>query len=396
MANGTVKDGYPRHRFFYALFRPPVRLFTRLFFGYRVKQVQRLPGPSFVLCNHNSPYDMLFIGSTIRDQMYYVAGDNVFRMGLVSRLMQWIFAPICRVKGSTDASSAMTILRTLKKGRNVCMFPAGNCSYNGLPWPIHPTLGRMAKKTGVNLVTFRTSGVYFFGPRWSHTTRRGPMSGEIVHVYTPEDLKQMTAEEVYDAIVQDLYEDSYAEQERKRYRYKGKKRAEWLETALCLCPRCGRLDTLRSEGNVFTCHACGLRVEYGEDGFFHGPELPFRNVRDWDSWQAGKLDELAEKAGDEPVFSDEDMKLFAIDGDLNMTLADTGTLSLSRSALQLGNTVFPLPELTKLDMALQCRILIARDGVNYEIRRDTPWNARKYAHLFQYWKAHPAEEPVTE
>jgi hypothetical protein len=47
--------------------------------------------------------------------MYFVSSEHVFRKGFLSWLLVYLFAPIARVKGMTDATAALNIIRTIKK-----------------------------------------------------------------------------------------------------------------------------------------------------------------------------------------------------------------------------------------------------------------------------------------
>ena len=113
------------------------------------------------------------------------------------------------MKGTTDAIAALNTIRTVKKGTNVCLFAEGNRSYNGVTGPIFPATGKLAKATGAPLVTYRFEGGYLTTPRWSRSTRKGYMRGYVVNVYSPEQLKQMTPEEVNEHIREDIMEDAF-------------------------------------------------------------------------------------------------------------------------------------------------------------------------------------------
>ena len=366
-----------RHVAIYKILMLPVRLFVRVFMHFKTVPVPKIAGPYVVLANHNSDYDVVFVGAAFRRQMYFVAGEHIFRWGFASKLINWAFGPISRAKGSTDASSAMSILRHIRKGYNICMFAEGNCSYNGLTCPIHPTVGKLLKRSGATLVTYRMSGVYLFSPRWAHTLRKGPMTGQCVNVYPPEKLKEMTVEQLNAAVRQDLHEDAFAVQERVMARYRGKRLAEWLETALCICPKCGGIGTLRSEDDRFSC-TCGFSVRYGEYGFFEGSDLPFRTVTQWDAWQTGKLAELAASAGETPLFRDTDMTLYSIAADHSETVAAHGDMWMNSEVLAVGERRFALKELPQLSIVRQCNMVFSAENEYFEIRGAHPWNARKY------------------
>ena len=60
----------------------------------------------------------------------------------------------------------------------------------------------MIKSARCGLVTYRISGGYFASPMWSSSSkvRRGPVHGEVVNVYTAEQLSAMTAAEVQEIV----------------------------------------------------------------------------------------------------------------------------------------------------------------------------------------------------
>ena len=159
--------------------------------------------------------------------------------------------------------------------------------------------------------------------------------------------------------------------------YKGKRLAEWLETALCICPRCGGIGTLKSQKDQFSC-TCGLTVRYGQYGFFEGENVPFASVSQWDAWQSEQLAKLAQTAGDAPLFSDREMVLYAIDDRHGVTVAAQGDLWMNEAVLAIGAKRFDLAKIPQLSIVRQCHMVFATGGAYYEIRAAHPWNARKY------------------
>jgi hypothetical protein len=77
------------------------------------------------------------------------------------------------------------------------------------------------------------------------------MRGYVVNVYSPEQLKTMSPEEVNQRIREDIMEDAFDRQLTMPYRYKGKDLAKGLEHALYFCPKCGKTGTLHSSKKHF-------------------------------------------------------------------------------------------------------------------------------------------------
>ena len=364
----------------------------RNIYGFHPEKANVGKGPFLITSNHNGELDPAFLAMSFNEHMYFVSSEHVFRKGFVSWLLVYFFAPIARVKGMTDATAALNIIRHVKKGTNVCLFAEGNRSYNGVTGPIFPATGKLAKATGASLVTYRLEGGYLTTPRWSKTTRKGFMRGYVVNVYSPEQLKQMTPEEVNDRIREDIMEDAFDRQLTMPYRYKGKDLAKGLENAIYFCPTCGKTGTLHSEGDVFSC-TCGLRVRFTETGFFEkvaadDPEPPFTTVRDWDFWQDKRVMEYAASLQeDEIAYSDEDVKLIAVGAKHKDSVAEIAKLSISKRELSVGNHHFPLDRVSSIALVGVYKMVFSMDGKSYELRAaKTPYCGRKYFTFYELLK----------
>ena len=247
---------------------------------FRAEPAPPLEGPYLVLPNHANAYDQFFVGCSFpKRHMYYVVSEHAFRQKLVSFLMRTLFAPISRTKGSADASAVRGILRVLRRGVSVCLFPEGNRSWDGRTAPLHPATGKLIKLARVPVMTYRITGGYLADPRWAHTLRKGPIRAGVVNVYSPEELAKLSPEEITARIEADLAVDPEA----NTLPYPGRRLAEGLEEALFLCPKCGRIGALHGRDRTLTCD-CGLRAEYREDGRLAG-DIPFASIPEWDAWQ---------------------------------------------------------------------------------------------------------------
>jgi 1-acyl-sn-glycerol-3-phosphate acyltransferase len=201
----------------------------------------------------------------------------------------------------------------------------------------------------------------------------------------------MSLAEINERISADLWVDTDESQSREHIPYRGRRLAEGLEEALFICPKCGGIGTLRGEGNMFSC-ACGLRAEYGADGFFDD-KAPFCSVALWDDWQLGELRRLA---GEGNVrFSDEGAEIWLLGEEHETTLLGKGTVTLDREGLRLGSLHFPLkgmqePELCHL--AGKETMMFTNAEGSFELRfRGSP-SRRKYQLLIREFLALGQEE----
>ena len=368
-----------RYQFLWRLLYPFVRPWMQRKF-HLDSEVCTEAGPFLVLCNHNTDWDPLLLAIAFPNYMSFVASEHIFRWGFAGRLIVWLMAPIARLKGKTAGDTAMTMLRRLRKGVSVAMFAEGNRSFNGLTNPILPATGKLARSSGVKLITYRLDGGYFTTPRWGKGLRRGKMTGRIVHVYTPEQLKAMSADAVNAAIRRDLFVDAYAVQREQMIPFRGKRLAEHLETVLCRCTKCRKLGTLKSRDDVLSC-PCGFSVRYNEYGFFEGDDAPFDNVTDWDAAQTAELCALADAAGDGPIFTDDRM-------DLREIFLDThsGRMALYADRLECCGQVFPLADLGGFSLVQAQKVDFSCGGRFFEVTSPEVRCTRKYMTVIEHLK----------
>ena len=373
---------YRRHRFLWRLIYWPVWLWMRLRFNYRAK-VRAVSAPALIVSNHVTDFDPLFLGLTVKNPVYFIASSHIFANLRTAKLLIWAQAPIVRVKGDTAGDTALTAIRRLKKGFSVALFAEGNRTFNGVTADIVESTAKLARVSGASLVTHRFRGGYLTSPRWSGSRiRRGLFTGEIVNVYSPEQLRAMKPAEIADIIRADIYEDAYATQAEWHIPYKGRNLAEHLERALCLCPVCGALGALESAGDTLSCAACGLSAVYTEEGYLEGGGLPFRTVLDWDRWQARELQQRADAAGESCLAEDTEMELYEVSEDYEEKPAGRGSMAMFRDRLECCGTVLPLTDVSGMSLNGPQSLILTARGVHYTVKSSRVRNLRKYLTLF--------------
>lgn len=371
-----------RHRFCYRLVRPLAGLFLWLKFGFTCKVARDLPEKYIVLSNHTTDYDFLMLAASFPEAMYFVGSEHIARWKFLYRIINYFFAFITRPKGATASSTVMEMLRAVKNGGNVCLFAEGSRCWDGVTGPILPSTGKVVKKAKCGLVTYRIEGGYFANPRWAGgNTRRGRVYGAPVNVYTPQQLEEMTSQEIYDAIVRDLHEDAYARQLAHPAPYRGKALAERMETALFICPQCGKIDTLHSRDDSVSCSACAMRFRYDRHGMLQGAPAPtFKELFH------RQLEQVARHAAQDQVYSAASAQLKLVANHQEQVL-DQGEVTMDRKALCCGGTAIPLSDIVHLDIHGKWGIVFStRDGY-YELRCSKEDNALKFFLLYSALKA---------
>ncbi len=302
-------------------------------YKFSFESIKKIDGPFLVFANHNLNLDPVLVGIASKRQLYFVAGEHVFRAGFASKLLQFFLAPISRPKGAGAVSTVLSVKRVLSTGAGVCIFVEGNRSWDGVTGEHPEGTAYLAKSSKAHLVNLRISGGYLTSPRWSKKSRRGRTHLSVAGVYSPRQLADMSLEEVESVIKNDLFEDAYARQREKKEIYKGKDLAEYMECLFFACPKCKKCGSMESKGDVFFCRHCGVEMKYDTSGYLQG--LDFETVTEYAEWQWKYAFELIEK-GDFSFLSDPDASLYEVGADHSQKEISRGSVSFDPECLRVG------------------------------------------------------------
>ena len=392
-------EGKERHDFVYKWSAKFARRYLCHKFNFEYDVVNVGYSPYIVISNHLTNWDPLLIAMSFKKSMYYLASDVVYRLGVKSKLLRFLFSPIARARSALETSGVLTIFKRLRGKANICIFEEGNNSFDGETGEIQPSIGRLIKRAGVAMVTYRFTGTYFTFPRWSRFIRKGKTEGRLVQIYSPETLASMTEEDIYEAIKKDIYANAYEEQKKNPVSYRGRKPAESLETALYCCPACYKFATLKSKDDKLFCK-CGFEVIYNDYGYFETPDKnttpPFTTILDWSKWQRDEVVVLAKKmlsiGNNVPIFADTNQRLYVIKRASYNTFMAKGSLHLYTDRLSFvkkkSETIdFPLDTIVDLSVIFKTNIIFSTsDGKLYEIHSNHPMSATKYLEMIKALK----------
>jgi len=125
------KDAYKRKDWFYGLVYWLARGFFKLFFRLKIYGVRHFrPGAGIVASNHASHFDPPVLSISCPEEVHFLAKESLFDIPLLGRLIRVLNAhPVSRSAG--DASTFREIIRLLREGKKVIVFPEGSRSSDG-------------------------------------------------------------------------------------------------------------------------------------------------------------------------------------------------------------------------------------------------------------------------
>lgn len=284
--------------------------YVKLKYGIKIEPFKEQKGRQFlVVMNHQTAFDQFILGAAFKGHVYFVASEDLFSMGFVSKVIKYLVAPIPIKKQTTDVGAVRACIRVAKEGGTIALAPEGNRTYHGRPVNINPAIAPLVKALKLPLAIFKIEGGYGVHPRWSDSIRKGYMRAFVSEVIEPEEYKALSDDELFDRIKTAMYVD----ETKVGADYLGSKRAEYLERVMYVCPDCG-LTVFESKENEITCLKCKKSITHNADKTLSGVgfEFPFKYVADWYDYQCEFVNGLNLNENPKTLYFEDNVALFEV------------------------------------------------------------------------------------
>ena len=265
-----------------------------------------LKPPYLLLCNHNAFMDFKVATRAI---FPYRANYVVAIDGFIGReqLLRDIGC-ICKRKFTSDVTLVRQLRQVVKNGNIPVLYPEARYSLCGTTAVLPASLGKLCKLLDVPVVTLICHGHHINSPFWNlHERGVAPTEADFRLLFTREELRAASADELNEKIVAAFQYDDYAWQKERGIRVTYPKRAEGLHKVLYQCPACGAEYRMASSGTRLFCEACGKGWQMTESGGLEAESGPteFPHIPDWYEWERENVrKEVAEgtySTGEMPV-----------------------------------------------------------------------------------------------
>ncbi len=183
----------------YNIFYNLARLLARMIFSMRVIHPERMveSGPLLIAVNHSSFFDPPLAGICCRRGVFYLARKTLLKWPFFGPLFPAMnVIPVAR--DGNDMSALREVIKKVKEGNAVLLFPEGTRSIDGNLQPARPGIGLVIAKTGAPVLPMRIFGAYEAFPK---NARRFQLSqitvviGDPIH-FTEEEISN-TSREAY-------------------------------------------------------------------------------------------------------------------------------------------------------------------------------------------------------
>jgi 1-acyl-sn-glycerol-3-phosphate acyltransferase len=183
----------------YNIFYNLAKLLARMIFSMRVIRPERMveSGPLLIAVNHSSFFDPPLAGICSRRGVFYLARKTLLKWPFFGPLFPAMnVIPVER--DGNDMSALREVIKKVKDGNAVLLFPEGTRSVDGHLQPARAGIGLVIAKTGAPVLPMRIFGAYEAFPK---NARRFQLSqitvviGEPIH-FTAEEISN-TSRETY-------------------------------------------------------------------------------------------------------------------------------------------------------------------------------------------------------
>ena len=194
-------------RLFYRWLRLVSRIVASVMFSFRSEGGHHLDfdGGGIVLSTHQSMLDPVLVGLVANKRLSYLARKTLFKNPLFAFLIQLLDAiEIDRERGGLSGLREM--LKRLKQGEKVLMFPEGTRTPDGKIGAIKPGFIPIARRAEVPIIPVAIVGAYECLPRGSKLPTRKPIAVIVGAPLQSDEYQNLSDDELLAAITRRLGE----------------------------------------------------------------------------------------------------------------------------------------------------------------------------------------------
>ena len=293
-------------------------------------------GAMLILSNHLSAYDFInFSAPLLGHKVNFVVAENMmFAKPIFSKLISSYHA-ITKRQYFADFQCIKNIKKNLDAGISVVLCPEGKVAADGKTGAIAESTARLIEWLGYPVGVCKLEGASFVRPKWAYNKRKGKNFATYDLLFTKEEVKLLSKEDIYNRVVNALAHNEHEWQQRTHIEFKGERYAEGLERLLYVCPKCHNEFCLFTKDDEITCAHCGNKIRYTHTGELlpvGEDDKTFERIDLWFDFQRSLAAEKVKKDG----FRLEDKaKLFVENAEHDgYRYACDGTLTLDNNTLR--------------------------------------------------------------
>ena len=372
-----------RHRIFASTLKPFFKLYIKLRYKFSCDKPISMPEGSVILSNHTTTLDPVMISCLFKQHIYFMASKDIFNHRFIGKFLRFWVNPIPKEKGKkNDFNAIKSCIKVAKENGNIGIFPEGNRTLSGELGNVDFSIVKLVKQLKKPLVICNIEGGYPTDPRWGLTIRKGKLRVSIKKIYSYDEIKDMSNDDLYQLILEGLKVNDY----NYYHEYKGKNLAEHLEKIFYICPVCGSMHKISTANNMIYCSSCNLEVEHLPSLTFKANknEFIFNNVKEWYNWQVEVI-KKNDYSSEEYIYQDE-VGLYLSRPFKKKELISFGYMKIFNNRFSFetneGLKEFLFEEITAVTLVGKKKMNIYVGDETYQVFNTPKTNLLKYMHLF--------------
>ncbi len=343
--------------------------------------------PFLIVANHVTNYDPVIISANYSQLVHWVANDAVFR----HPVLRWVFRrtqTIPKTKGMSDLDTVRLMHEKVREGGVVGLFPEGKTCWDGKTHQMMPATSKLVKLLKVPVISVTIRGGYMTQPRWvwPKNRRRSRILLDAKMLIRQDEIKDLSLDQIDQRLEEGLRNDDFLFQKENPVLLESEKRAEHLELFTYICPKCGRLEALRSSGNDVGCIHCKWSFTIDPYGQFPSDaDFPFPDLTQWNDWQQEETRKRAQKYMNDPevvapLLEDRGITLLTGAGLVPLKPLCTGDAQLLKDRILFTPAkgepmTFPLKDIEAPSIFKQQKFEFYYNKVLYRFHYKNPWDS---------------------
>lgn len=253
--------------------------------------------PCLFLMNHSSFLDLKIAMSALYPRPVNIVTTSDAFIG-----KNWLMKQLGCIsvhKFMANSRLIRDMVYALKKLKSsVLMYPEAGYSIDGTTTVLPESLGKCVKMLGVPMVMITAYGAYTHQPLYNYLKKRKtPVWADMEYVLSPEQISQMSADEINTVIEKCFSFDNFRWQKEHQIIIDETDRADGLNKILYKCPNCYAEGQTKGAGVSLTCNSCGKEYELTELGEMKAKqgETEISHIPAWYCWERQCVREELEK-----------------------------------------------------------------------------------------------------
>ncbi len=307
-----------------------LKMYYKMAYKFKSNKIKLDKEGGVILANHLAELDGLFTYAALFPaRINMVAAYYYFINKVVGGFLRTM-GVIPKYQFSSDTLSLKRMFAVVKSNGYLCLMPEGTVSMTGTVWHVPFAIAKLLKRFKKNVYVSRIKGASIVSPKWAKYYKKGQVEVETILLIAKEELTTLTEMQIYERLLEALIVDDFDYAKQNNLTYKGKKKAEGLESLIHICPSCKSDSDIATSGDYIMCKKCGLKAKLNDKMLFEFEgENYFENYYQWYNYQRESYRAEIEKENFELK---DTVKFISLKGGKQEyeVLHDEGELSLSK------------------------------------------------------------------